>query len=229
MDNETVDTGVLVECVVSAPFTENTYIFYRPEGAACVVFDPGMQPGRIVSFLDEKSLTPAAILCTHGHPDHIAGNRTLKERWPATPLVIGEGDRVKLTDPGENLSASFGMPMQSPDADATVRGGDVYQAADFRWRVLDTPGHSSGHVTFVLEESDQTHVVCGDVLFSGSVGRTDFPDGDTGTLRESIHSQLFTLPDDAIVYPGHGPQTTIGREKETNPFVGAPAGWRADR
>lgn len=216
---------VVVQKVVSVPFDENTYVFRLEGRTDCVVFDPGLQPNSIIRLIEEAGLTPAAILCTHGHTDHIAGNGALKERWPGLPLIIGKGDEPKLTDPAQNLSGQFGFDVRSPEADSTVEGGDTYEAAGMSWRVVDTPGHSSGHVSFLLELDGETHAVAGDVLFDGSIGRTDFPDGDFETLQRSIHEQLFTLPDDTIVYPGHGGTTTIGKEKRTNPFVGVPAGY----
>ncbi|TWT90635.1 putative metallo-hydrolase [Pseudobythopirellula maris] len=217
-----------VETVVSVPFDENTFLFYLPGREDCVVIDPGLQPQEILKELERLGLTPAAILCTHGHSDHIAGNGAMKERWPGLPLAIGRGDEPKLSDPEQNLSAAFGFEFTSPPADRLLDEGDVCEYAGLSFRVLDTPGHSAGHVSLVLEHEGQTHVVGGDVLFRGGIGRTDFPDGDFATLRSSIHEKLFTLPDDAIVYPGHGPTTTIGEERRDNPWVGAPAGYKLD-
>lgn len=217
--------GVRVWRIVSVPFDENTYVFAADGRDDAVVFDPGLQPAAIASTLDAAGLTPAAILCTHGHADHIAGNAALKQRWPDARLLIGEGDEPKLSDPVGNLSAMSGLDFTSPPADATLRGGEAYEAAGLAFEVRDTPGHSAGHVSFVLRAGGNTHVVAGDVLFNRGVGRTDFPDGDAATLVRSIHQELFPLPDASIVYPGHGPTTTIGEERRENPFVGAVAGY----
>lgn len=213
--------------IVSMPFDENTYVAHVPGRDDCIVFDPGLEPEAILEYLDEHALAPTAILCTHGHSDHIAGNGALKRRWPECPLVIGIGDAPKLTDPQLNLSAPFGLPMVSPPHDQTVDDGDLYEAAGTRLDVLTAPGHSIGHVVFLCRDTQPWTLFGGDVLFRGSIGRTDFPDGDFESLREAIHSKLFTLPDETIVLPGHGPATTVGREKRSNPFVGAPAGYVA--
>jgi len=205
--------------ITSVAFEENAYLAYLPARGDCVVFDPGLEPEKIIAAIDERKLEVVAILCTHGHADHIAGNRALKERWPDAPLIIGSGDAVKLTDPVENLSAGFGVPMTSPPADQTVSEGDVVEFAGFRFEVRETPGHSSGHVVFVALELTPIQVFGGDVLFSGSVGRTDFPGCGFEILECSIREKLYTLPDDTVVLPGHGPTTTIGEEKRTNPFV----------
>jgi glyoxylase-like metal-dependent hydrolase (beta-lactamase superfamily II) len=207
------------------PFDENTYIAYFSGRRDCIVIDPGLEPRLILDYLAAQSLTPAAILCTHGHCDHIAGNAALKKRWPACPILIGERDAAKLTDPALNLSGGYGLPMTSPPADHTLAEGERFAAAGVDLLVFDAPGHSIGHVVFLCKQSSPWRVFVGDVLFRGSIGRTDFPDGDFDALRDAIHRKLFTLPDDTIVHTGHGEDTTIGYEKRTNPFVGAPAGY----
>jgi glyoxylase-like metal-dependent hydrolase (beta-lactamase superfamily II) len=192
-----------------------------------VVFDPGLEPAAIETYLVEHALTPAALICTHGHSDHIAGNRALKSRWPACPIIIGVGDAEKLIDPELNLSAPFGFPITSLPADREVREGEQLCVAGLELEVFEAPGHSVGHVVFLCKQVEPWRLFGGDVLFQGSVGRTDFPDGSFDALRHAIHEKLFTLPDDTIVYPGHGPETTIGLEKRNNPFVGEPAGYIA--
>lgn len=209
-----------IQTIVSMPFDENSYVLSLPGQSECVIVDPGFDPQEIVAVLAEKQLSPVAILCTHGHSDHIAGNCHLKELWPECPLVIGHGDASKLTDPVGNLSAGFGFNLVSPAADQTVKEGDLLDLAGMKLLVRETPGHSSGHVVFVIEDSQPPIVIGGDVLFSGSIGRTDFPDGSFEDLKQAIHEKLFILPDETLVLSGHGPTTTIGEEKRTNPFVG---------
>ncbi|MBI1246390.1 MBL fold metallo-hydrolase [bacterium] len=212
--------------IVSMPFDENTYVVYREGLTSCVVIDPGFEPEKIIEVLKEKTLRIDAILNTHGHSDHIAGNGVMKQVAPDAPLVIGHEDAEKLTDPDKNLSGPFGLPMVSPKEDATVKHGDTYTAAEIDFEVLETPGHSKGHVVFVVRDGDRTVVLGGDVLFKGSIGRTDFPDGSFADLKRSIEDQFFTLPADTIILPGHGPATTVGDEIASNPFVGKPAGYQ---
>jgi glyoxylase-like metal-dependent hydrolase (beta-lactamase superfamily II) len=219
------DFDLQIGTVVSMPFDENTYIAHLAGQNDCIVFDPGFEPDAIVEYLDRHSLTPAAIVCTHGHSDHIAGNHMLKQRFPCCPLVIGAGDAEKLINPELNLSAMFGIALTSPPADRTLREREQFSAAGLELAVLEAPGHSIGHIVLVCKQAQPWRVFGGDVLFAGSIGRTDFPDGSFEQLQDAIHKKLFTLPDETIVYPGHGFETTIGREKRTNPFVGAPAGY----
>jgi hydroxyacylglutathione hydrolase len=211
---------VQVRTVVSVPFDENCYVVWLPGRRDCVVIDPGLQPELVLDCLEEEGLTPAAILNTHGHADHIAGNAALKERFPTAPLIIGAGETSLLTDVYANLSAPFGFAVTSPPADRTVTEGDALDFAGLTWEVLDIPGHSPGHVVYVVRGGGSVRVFGGDVLFRGSIGRYDFPGSDGRLLLSGIRNKLYALPDDTVVYPGHGPVTTTGHEKATNPFAG---------
>ena len=205
--------------VVSDDFGENCYIAQLGGQADCLVIDPGLDPQSVVGHLERHGLVPRAILLTHGHIDHTAGTGMLKRLWPDCPLVIGAADAPKLTDPMQNLSGLFGYPVTCPPADRTVSDGEVYSAAGFDLRVLEIPGHSAGHVVYLWEAVRPQVAFVGDVLFAGSIGRTDFPDGDFEALAAGIRAKLYTLPDDTVLHSGHGPATTVGTEKRTNPFV----------
>ncbi|MDW7993918.1 MAG: MBL fold metallo-hydrolase [Gemmatales bacterium] len=209
-----------IRTVVSAPFAENSYIVWRRGNTEAVVVDPGLEPDAILECLRDEQLALVAILNTHGHADHIAGNAALKTAFPQVPLYIGRGDAHMLTDAYANLSAEFGFALVSPPADALLQEGDTLEAAGILWEVLEIPGHTPGHIVYLCRQTRPWTVWGGDVLFRGSIGRYDFPGGDGRRLVQGIREKLFVLPDDTVVYPGHGPVTTIGHEKRTNPFVG---------
>jgi hydroxyacylglutathione hydrolase len=209
-----------IHCVETQPFAENTYVLYRPGRSEALIVDPGFEPEKVMRLLKSEKLTPSAILNTHGHVDHIAGNGDFKREFPDAPLIIGRGDAAMLTDPILNLSGLYGLPITSPSADRTVDEGEILDVGGFSLQVLEIPGHSPGHVVFILREDNRTTVIGGDVLFAGSIGRTDFPGGSFEQLVNGIRKKLWPLPDESIVYPGHGPETTIGEEKRSNPFCG---------
>jgi glyoxylase-like metal-dependent hydrolase (beta-lactamase superfamily II) len=165
-----------IAVVESMPFAENTYVVWLAGRSDAIVIDPGFEPDAVLDVLRSEKLTPTMILNTHGHVDHIAGNAAMKEAFPDAPLVIGHGDAAMLTDPMRNLSGLAGAAITSPPADRTVREGDTVEVAGLRFGVLEIPGHSPGHVVFV--DRDRPVVFGGDVLFAGSIGRTDFPGGD---------------------------------------------------
>jgi len=211
--------ALLIRTLVSRPFAENTYVVRLPGRQDALVIDPGLEPEIILDFLRQERLTVAAILNTHAHGDHIGGNADLKHAFPQAPLVIGVNDAALLTDPEGNLSAPFGLPIVSPPADRVVREGDVVEAAGLRLEVLDVPGHSPGHVVYLYRGSPDI-IFGGDVLFRGGIGRCDFPNANGPLLLQGIRDKLLTLAADAVVYPGHGPATTVGHERASNPFVG---------
>jgi hydroxyacylglutathione hydrolase len=213
------DLAIRAVQIVSVPFEENAYVVSLPGRDDCFVVDPGLEPQKIIQYLEKEKLAPVAILNTHGHGDHIGGNAALKRRWPAARLVIGADEAAKLTDAELNLSAAFGMSIVSPPADVLVRDGETFSAAGLDLEVRAIPGHSLGHVVYLAKGCDPMHVFVGDVIFAGSIGRSDFPDGDFSQLAAGIRTKLYTLPDPTVLLPGHGPSTTVGREKRTNPFV----------
>jgi hydroxyacylglutathione hydrolase len=214
-------SDVVVACIESAPFGENSYVFGRRGGGECCVVDPGFEPEAIIDWIESHRLTPVAILLTHGHSDHIAGNAALRARWPGVPILIGRDDASKLTDPAGNLSGRFGLDLVSPPADRLLADGESLELAGLRIGVAAIPGHSCGHVVFLIEGISPRLVFGGDVLFHEGIGRTDFHDGDFALLAAGIRRHLYALPDDTVVFPGHGGPTTVGHERRHNPFVTA--------
>lgn len=209
-----------IEPIVSAPFEQVAYIVWRPGRDEALVVDPGFDVDAIEALLSRNGLRVAAILNTHGHADHIAGNAAVKSAHPDAPLIIGRHEAHLLTDPRANLSGAFEMPLTSPEADRLVHDGERLELAGFSIEAREIAGHSPGAIVYVFDEFDPPFVLGGDVLFSGSVGRVDFPGGSAERLLTGIREKLFTLPDGTLVLPGHGPPTTIGQERRTNPYVG---------
>ena len=193
----------------------NCYLLINTQTRETVIFDPGDEGERIARYMEREGLKPAAILLTHGHFDHIMGVPALVSKY-GLPVYVHKEEAALMADPAQNACAMIGASV-SLKADRLIKDNDVLTLAGAAIRVLYTPGHTKGGVSYYIE--DIHAVVCGDTLFEGSVGRTDLPTGSMGTLIRSIREKLFVLDDDVTVLPGHGGQTTIGWEKQHNPFV----------
>jgi glyoxylase-like metal-dependent hydrolase (beta-lactamase superfamily II) len=202
----------------------NCYLYSKDSGKAAVI-DPGWDGERIAKEIEIRKLEPALIINTHGHADHTGANGFLAKKY-ATPLLIHEGDAHLLgprsTEIHKKDAEVIGiLPfldsffIESPEADRHLTDGEI--VAPFNLKVLHTPGHSKGGIS--LYQPEDNIIFTGDTLFALGVGRTDIGSGDWEQLLRSIKERLFTLPPDTIVYPGHGPTTTIGREMTQNPFV----------
>jgi glyoxylase-like metal-dependent hydrolase (beta-lactamase superfamily II) len=207
-----------VDRLVLGEFENNCYIARSSDTAAdCLIIDTGLDVQPLLKFLDRAKLTPVAVILTHGHIDHIAGVEPLRKKFPSIPVYIHKLDAEMLGDAATNLSIITGSPLTAGKADHLIDEGDIIEKAGVKLRVIHTPGHTPGGICFYSEKDGIIFV--GDTLFAGSVGRTDFPNGSMKKLIEGIKHKLLTLPEDTIVYPGHGPETTIGREKADNPFL----------
>ena len=199
----------------TGPLRVNTYLVFDETKEAFLV-DPGSYLKQISNKIVEKELNLKYIVLTHGHGDHIGGIDLFKADFPDAKVVALEEEKETLNDPVKNNSAVILGGLLSMDADMYVKAGDTLEVGDMKLKLIATPGHTPGGMSILLENS----VFCGDTLFKGSIGRSDFPGGDYLTLIDSIKTKLFALPDDTVVYPGHMSKTTIGWEKKHNPFVG---------
>ncbi len=201
------------------PFQENTYLLWD-ETLECLIIDPGNSTAsehKVLSdFISEKKLKPVRLILTHAHIDHINGNKYVLDTYGLLPEV--HKDDVFFIERHAATGAMYGLPVDpSPMAETFIAEGDVISFGNSKLDVIHTPGHAPGHVTFYNKE--QGFMISGDVLFYGSIGRTDLPMGNFDTLIASIKTKLFPLGDDMKVYSGHGPSTTIGFERMNNPFL----------
>jgi glyoxylase-like metal-dependent hydrolase (beta-lactamase superfamily II) len=205
----------IIDALVLGPLGTNCYVIRSDE--ACWVVDPGPWPVELLELLAGNKLTPQKVLLTHGHGDHIAGINDLRERFPKIRVACAAGDADMLTDARLNLSSNFGLPITVGPADELIHPGDLLTCGESVWQILDTSGHTPGGVSFYCEKSSAA--IVGDALFAGSIGRCDLPGGDMARLAANIRKSLLTLPPETRVLPGHGEETTVGREKLSNPYL----------
>lgn len=207
-----------VDCLVLGLYETNCYVLRKEANLSrCLIIDTGLEPNGMLEYLTAKKLRPVAVVLTHGHADHIGGAEGIKREYPETKIYVHREDEHILTDRQKNLSFITGRAVNCPSTDVLLEDSDIIDEAQLKLTVLHTPGHSPGGIS--LYAQDEQILFSGDTLFADSIGRTDFPGGNMTQLVHSIKERLFVLPDATVVYPGHGPQTTIGQEKKSNPFV----------
>ncbi|MFH1686204.1 MAG: MBL fold metallo-hydrolase [bacterium] len=205
-----------IKTITVGPFEVNCYLCWDQISQDGVIVDPGFGGEEIIRQIEAAGMKPRAILLTHGHGDHIAAVKSVKDHFDL-PLYVGRGDEKMLASPSENVSALVGEPIVAPEPDYLLDDEQVVRRGTISFQVLHTPGHTPGGVCYFNAEANL--VFTGDTLFWGSVGRVDLPGGDGPTLINSIRTKLMPLGDEVDCYPGHGPATSIGFERNNNPFV----------
>lgn len=202
------------------PLQENAYLALCEETRACALVDPGAETQRLLAAADDLDGRIVSILLTHAHLDHVGGVAEARRATNAPVYLHPEDEGMYLAVPQQ--ARSFGLEIETPpEPDASFCDGQVIEVGASKLEVRHTPGHSPGHVCLVGEG----FALVGDCVFAGSIGRTDLPGGDFRTLMASIREKLLSLPDDTILHPGHGPSTTVGRERESNPFLTGAFEW----
>ncbi|MBA7471170.1 Hydroxyacylglutathione hydrolase GloC [subsurface metagenome] len=195
------------------PMEANCYILYNPDKREGLIIDPGAEGSHLIKFIKQEKISINYIVNTHGHPDHIGANRKIKEHTNA-PILIHQYDAPMLAKSGSVLSFIFPLESSSPAADTFIKDGDLIECAGMKLKVLHTPGHTPGGISLLIDDS----IFTGDTLFSGSIGRSDLPGGSPQVLLNSI-KKILSLDENLIIYPGHGPSTTVGQELHSNPFI----------
>lgn len=206
---------LVVQQMSVGPLQVNCFIVYCDKTKQAMVIDPGEEASRILHFVERHGLHVSKVVNTHCHFDHIGANQQVVEATGAELML--HKDDLPLLQNARNHAQVYGLQVApSPQPDKLLGQGDTFQLGELTFQVFHVPGHSPGGICLLSEG----HLFVGDVLFSGSIGRTDLPGGDYDSLVEGVRERLFSLDDETVVHPGHGPDTTIGRERQMNPFVG---------
>lgn len=216
---------MILKMLETGPLMVNCYIVGDETTKEAAVFDPGGNVDQILTAVSDDDLKVTYIMNTHTHWDHVGGNQELKDATGA-PILTHRDEAPALQSVNEHATM-FGSSATNSTASRFIEEGDVIEMGAIRFEVLDLRGHSPAGLGFVCEgelevdgiKQQKKLVICGDALFAGSIGRTDFPGGNLELLLENIRKKIFTLPDDTLVLSGHGPVTTVGREKQSNPFL----------
>ncbi|MFH0888638.1 MAG: MBL fold metallo-hydrolase [Planctomycetota bacterium] len=235
-----ISNEVNVKTFILGPIQTSCYLIYPEQNSAnnsdAIIIDVGGDPAEMIDYIKNHNLNPLYLVNTHGHVDHILGNPQIKKAFPKIKICIHPADAPMLRESKYNLSTELGFEFSSPQPDKLLNENDIIamtseisknEKSAYRFKVIHLPGHTKGGIGLFYQPADNSSVKAknsqpllfsGDAIFAGSIGRTDFPGGSHSELINNIKEKVFVLPDNTIVYPGHGPATTVGDEKHLNPF-----------
>ncbi len=201
------------------PIEANCVLVWDETTLECAVIDPGDEARKIAARIEKNGLKPAALLCTHAHFDHFNALAAVKKIYPGAPVCLSAEDK-ELYENAPLQGRVFGMRVYAPPAvDKLIAGGETIKIGGEEIKALSTPGHSPGSLSFVFQCEGAAHIACGDVIFASGIGRTDLWGGDMDVLMNSIKNVILSFDDETVLLPGHGPISTVGREKKTNPWL----------
>lgn len=211
--------ALVIRAFTLGDFETNCYVVRDDQDPSrtCWIIDCSYAPEPMLDFIEREGLKPSLCILTHCHCDHIAGLARMRLRLGPVNILCHQAEAGFNEDPNLNLSVFIPPSVSAPPPDAYVAGGQLLELGSYYFRILHTPGHSPGSITLWCPEAGEA--IVGDTLFAGSIGRIDFPTSDPDAMRRSLHEVLLALPDQTRVHPGHGPSTTVGAERRSNPYL----------